>query len=460
MTPTRTSVLLDSNHLNTAPSTSASMITQKNSSSSPTSVKKSSHHHHHRLAANSTVNVSSSNKSSSNSSPKIVSSEIKVSPVAISPRNSNLANHQSFGGRSPAGAMLQNGTAAKINHRQSHLARPPSAKALKFENGKSFLFQMPIKIRSPQKDKCITPPDPKISAKRIIKVKRRMAYIRFIFERLQKLYTEAMNNEMSKKIKSSEENKNRIAKEGSENLASIKNIQMNSLKSNLTSNKALITKVKPFGDFKTFNHDNLSKIEQKVCECLENSSANVNSNNSWQKFSLLSNSENPMPNSDSNYENLFSLPVFGHSLVPNAIQDDLEKISNFTNTHLPEETKIVQNTHNDPNQLKADKNLLNQNNQNIANTSNNCLTNDLNNESLDQNTDLDCSIIVSTEINGTVFCKGDEVKVLKNGVQEFIGKILVISMTKFLIKGKDSRRKIYTKDLQNKVYTLQFTSET
>jgi len=291
-------------------------------------------------------------------------------------------------------------------------------------------------------------------------VKRRMAYIRFIFERLQKLYTEAMNNEMSKKIKSSEENKNRIAKEGSENLASIKNIQMNSLKSNLTSNKALITKVKPFGDFKTFNHDNLSKIEQKVCECLENSSANVNSNNSWQKFSLLSNSQNPVPNSDSNYENLFSLPVFGHSLVPNAIKDDLEKISNFTNTHVSEETKIVQNTNNDPNQLKADKNLSNQNNQNIANTSNNCLTNDLNNESLDQNTDLDCSIIVSTEINGTVFCKGDEVKVLKNGVQEFMGKILVISMTKFLIKGKDSRRKIYTKDLQNKVYTLQFTSET
>jgi len=434
------------------------MTTQKNSSSSPTSVNKSSHHYHHRLAAKSTVNVnSSSNKSSSNFSPKIVSNEIKGSPVAISPRNSNLANHPSFGGRSPAGAMLQNGTAAKINHRQSHLARPPSAKALKFENGKSFLFQMPIKIRSPQKDKCIIPPDPKIIAKKIIKVKRRMAYIRFIFERLQKLYTEAMNNEMSKKIKSSEENKNRIAKEGSENLASIKNIQMNSLKSNLTSNKALITKVKPFGDFKTFNHDNLSKIEQKVCECLENSSENLNSNNSWQKFSLLSNSENPVPNSDSNYENLFSLPVFGHSLVPNAIKDDLEKISNFTNSDMLEATKIVQNTQNDTNQLKADENLLN---QNIANTSNNCLTNDLNNELLDQNTDLDCSIIVSTEINGTVFCKGDEVKVLKNGVQEFIGKILVISMTKFLIKGKDSRRKIYTKDLQNKVYTLQFTSET
>jgi len=151
MTPARTSVLLDSNHLNKAQSTSSNMTTQKNSSSSPTSVKKTSHHHH-RLAANTTVNnVSSSNKNCSNSSPKIVSSEIKGSPVAISPRNSSLVNHQSFGGRSPAGAMLQNGTAAKINHRQSHLARPPSAKALKFENGKSFLFQMPIKIRSPQK---------------------------------------------------------------------------------------------------------------------------------------------------------------------------------------------------------------------------------------------------------------------------------------------------------------------
>ncbi|MES1901900.1 MAG: hypothetical protein MHPSP_000097 [Paramarteilia canceri] len=139
------------------------------------------------------------------------------------------------------------------------------------------------------------------------------------------------------------------------------------------------------------------------------------------------------------------LPLFDNNLLLSDIQEDVEM---FKTMLLNSKVSPVGTTQPKPlNEIK--------NNNNFQNINNICNSSEIN---INCNGFNDTSVILSTEINGIVYCKGDPVRVLKNNIVECIGRLLSISDSKLLIKGTQSRMRLDIQEIRDKKIEIELVT--
>jgi len=135
------------------------------------------------------------------------------------------------------------------------------------------------------------------------------------------------------------------------------------------------------------------------------------------------------------------------------IQDDMNSINNKNNIKQHEDKEPKNNLN-----LNADKEnlIVSKKSRFYSETPDDSLFKSVSNGQTTSVSRSTSSVKVSIEINGKVFCRGDELRVLRNKQVEFIGKLLSISESKLLLKDQKSQTRldINIQDVSEHKYSL------
>lgn len=283
--------------------------------------------------------------------------------------------------------------------------------------------------------------DPDNITKKIRRLKFRISYNKKIFNKLSKYYAKIQEKEIDreilqlKKTKKLQNHPNKI-----DIISKNKNTHLALLNESNSTKLSNINTIKYSSEVDELQKEALVAKNSRVITELESSAKELTASPAWNQFALLSQMLHRAPKLEP-----LDLPAFSYSMLDeSAVSADRLEFQPFSAPPPPAEQLDESLAKLAPGETNG-----NHDGSGSSNKENKCL------ESSTAADDLEGSFIISKNINGTVFCKGDDVNVLKQGIIEFRGKILLISAAKFLIKGESSRMKIDTCDLTKGTYVLE-----